>query len=326
VRFAAGAQIYDGRRVWELVRDGATGMAVHERVSGKGHALDLHPRAAPRLLGLRRGDVWLDADGVSVACPLEAGPCTPSPLPETGPLEHPGPGSGFRVALARGEVRLFLPQDADPAGIALASGVARLLSVTWVHGGGGAGEQMANRTFRGRARVHALPHPVTLDGDLADWPEAAPLVVEAPWQLQSGADQWTGIRDASFSVAAAWTSDSICFAGRTRDDDRGPADTLEIHLDTVRLVLPLGDTGTPDAGTPDAGTPDATPAAARVVPGWLGSTFEACIPTAAFHARAKLPFAVSMSDVDGERGATRLSTAPEEDGVPLGELSLNAPP
>lgn len=312
VRVADGAQVYDGRRVWSLER-GADGMSVADRVTGERVLFGAGP--TPRLLAVHQRTVWLEAGrpetGLEVrACSMKDGRCGVTPVPDL-PLDHPGPGTGFRVALEHGTLRLFLPQEHAAEGVALAPRIARLLGVYWVRGGTGEADVVVNRTFRGRARVHALARTVTPDGDLADWPDAAPLVVEAPWQLQSGADGWSGARDGSFSVAAAWTPDRVCVAGRVRDDHAAPDDRLTLHIDTVTVTLPLTEADT----TPEA----------RMLPTWLGAAYEACVPTSAVRSSDQLPFAVLYADADPGEPTTVLTSAPEVDGVPLGELQLRAP-
>ncbi len=306
VRIADGAQIYDGRRVWSL-EDADGGLAVVDRVSGD--RVTLAAGASPRLLALHQRTVWI-ATGTEVrACSMKDGRCGTDAVPEL-PLDHPGPGAGFRVALEDGAIHLHLPQEPAPQGITLATGIARLLGVYWVRGGTGEADEVANRTFRGRARVHAPARAVTADGDLADWPGAAPLVVEAPWQIQSGKDGWSGARDGSFSVAAAWTADAVCLAGRVRDDAPTPDDRLTIRLDRVTRSLPLV---------------EATGAEGALHLTWLGGTYEVCVPTSALPARDQLPFAVLYADADPGESTTVLTSAPDADGMPLGELQLSPP-
>ncbi len=310
VRVAEGAQVYDGRRVWS-VEVGDAGFSVADRVSGERVRFDAG--AAPRLLAVYQRSVWFDtAVGVRV-CGMKAGRCGPGTLPGL-PLTYPGPGKGFHLALENGTLRLFLPQEVSTLGVPLATGIARLLGVYWVRGGTGEADTVVHRTFRGRARVHALARSVAPDGDLADWPGAAPLVVDAPWQLQSGADGWDGPRDGSFSVAATWTADRLCVAGRVRDDAPGPDDTLTVRVDDVAVALPLlGEASAP------------APWTAVLRPTWRGGSYEACLPTSAARASDELPFAVVFTDADPGEATTVLASAPERDGLPLGELLLDAP-
>ncbi|MDP2305233.1 MAG: hypothetical protein Q8P18_04320 [Pseudomonadota bacterium] len=316
VRIAEGAQVYDGRRVWSLER-GTDGLSISDRVTGEN--VRLGAGATPRLLAVHQRTVWLEArspdGGTEVrACSMKDGRCGVTPVPDL-PLDHPGPGAGFRVALERGELRLYLPQEQETEGVALASGIARLLGVYWVRGGTGEADLVVNRTFRGRAQVHALARTITADGDLVDWPSAAPLVVEARWHLQSGADGWSGPRDGSFSVAAVWSPERVCVAGRVRDDHVGPGDQLTLHIDRVSMILPA---------TPTDAAPDAT-SEARMSPTWLGATYEACVPSSALRATDRLPFAVLYEDADPGEPTAVITSAPEVDGVPLGELLLLAP-
>lgn len=306
VRRADGAQVYDGRRVWSLER-GPDGLLAADQVTGERVHFAAGP--APRLLAIHQRTVWLQAstfDSGSLgadtgvrACSMKDGRCGVSAVPEL-PREHPGPGTGFRVALEHGTLRLFLPQESHANGLTLATGVARLIGVYWVRGGTGEADEVLNRTFRGRARVYALARSVTADGDLMDWPDAAPLVVEARWQLQSGADGWSGPRDGSFSVAAVWNPERICVAGRVRDDHTVGEDRLTVHIDTVTVTAPLSRT-------------------------WLGAAYEACVPTMSVRATDRLPFAVAYRDADPGEPTTVLTSAPAVGGAPLGELLLLAP-
>lgn len=306
VRIADGAQVYDGRRVWAL-EPTAAGVAVRDAVTGASLALAAPPGA--RLLRLQDRTAWLQTEAGLHACDLRDGDCAatgsvPEPI-----LDHVGPGPGFHLALENGALRVTLPQDQD-AGVVLATGVARLLGVYWVRGATGEADAVLHRTFRGRARVHALARATALDGDLSDWPDAAPLVVEAPWQLQAGGEGWGGTRDASFSVAAAWTAERVCLAGRVRDDALGDGDALTVALGEARRTVPLV---------------GAAPADAVVRREWLGAAWELCVPTAELEARATLPFAVSYADADPGEAPTVLASAPLADGTPLGELLLDAP-
>ncbi len=309
VRVADGAQLYDGRRVWELVPDG-TGLRVDEHVTGARRPLGFQSGAPPQILALRGRRAWVATDAGTVACTLPDGACTAADAAPALPLDHPGPGKGFRIELSNSDVRLFLPQDTSIDGLRLATNVGRLLAVQWVRSPSSASALAVNRRFRGRARVHALAEAVTLDGDLDDWRAAAPLVVEEPWQLQSGADQWSGPRDASFSVAATWTAERICLAGRVRDEALGAEDVLDLHVDALRVALHLD------------GRPGSDGFVQRE---WFGARYEVCIPTAKVRATDRLPFSVRFTDVDDGATATHLASAPEADGAPLGELLLNAP-
>jgi len=310
VRIAEGAQVYDGRRVWS-VEVGEAGFSVADRVSGERVVFDAG--AAPRLLAVFQRSVWLETAAGLRVCGMKEGRCGPGVAPEL-PLNHPGPGNGFRVALENGTLRLFLPQEGATEGVPLATGLERLLGVYWVRGGTGEADTVVHRTFRGRARVHALARSVTPDGDLTDWPGAAPLVVDAPWQLQSGADGWDGPRDGSFSVAATWTSDRLCVAGRVRDDTPGPEDTLTVRIDASAVSLPLL-----------GGAPTAGPWEAVMRPSWRGGSYEACLPASAARSSDELPFAVVFWDADTGEPTTVLASAPEREGLPLGELLLDAP-
>lgn len=305
VRVAVGAQVYDGRRVWAITSD-PDGPVAEDRVTGAVARLRVGPNA--RLVRLADRSAWYAGPGGNLRCDLRDGACVAGGAPPALELDHAGPGTGFHLALEHGTLRVTLPQDRD-AGIALATQVARLVGVYWVHGATGEVDATLHRSFRGRARVHALPRAVDADGALDDWPDAAPLVVDAPWQLHSGGETWSGPRDASLSVAAAWTDAHFCLGGRVRDDVIEAGDLVVVQIAEVRRALPLD---------------GAVPEGAAVVREWLGARWELCVPEAQLRARDTHPFAVSYTDVDNGETPTILASAPL-DPTPLGELVLDAP-
>jgi len=305
VRVAEGAQVYDGRRVWRIT-PAPKGLVVDDEVSGERVALPAG--AGARILAVHQRSVWVETPDGPLACGMKDGRCARAAPPDL-PLDHPGPGSGFRLVLDAGTLRVALPQERDE-GVVLATGVTRVLGAYWVRGGSGEADAVVHRTFRGRARVHAVARAVTADGALTDWETSAPLVVEAPWQLQSGGADWRGARDGSFSVAAAWTADQVCLAGRVRDDEVSAADELVVQVGPVARRVTLGSDATGDV---------------YVRHGWLGVSWEMCIPSGALPARDRLPLAVTFTDVDTDEGPTVLASAPLEAGSPLGELLLDAP-
>ena len=306
VRVAEGAQVYDGRRVWRLERAEDGSVSIADRVTGESHRFAAGK--SPEINQVAARTVFLETPDEVLACSMKDGRCGPGePLPLR--LTHAGPGEGFRVALDGGTLRLFLPRQ-EPGGIELATGVRRIVGIYWVRDATGEADRVVNRTFRGRARVHAVAAPVVVDGDLHDWVGAAPVVVEAPWELESGADGWHGATDGSFSVAASWIGERVCLAGRVRDDHVVAGDTLRLRLENVDRTVAL-----------DA----AVDGDVWVRPEWLGASWEACVPTQALPSRGHLAFVLAQTDVDPGEPTTVISSSPAEaDGV-MGELLLDAP-
>lgn len=306
IRAAEGAQVYDGRRVWAIERDEDGAIAAEDRVTGERHVFAAGPD--PRVLQVAARTVFVAGDHGTLACSMKDGRCGLSEVPELR-SSHPGPGDGFRVALEGGTLRLYLPRH-EPGGLELATGIRRVLGVYWVRDATGEADRVVNRTFRGRARVHATARRVVPDGELEDWVGAAPVVVEAPWELQAGAQAWKGPTDASFSVAATWTGDQVCLAGRVRDDQLVEGDELRVRVESVerlaRLDLPAdGDLW--------------------VRPEWLGASWETCVPTSRLPSRGHLDFVVAQTDVDPGGPTTVISSAPGDAEGVFGEILLDAP-
>lgn len=299
VRVAEGAQVADGRRVWSF-EETPEGVRFEDRVEHRSSVATV----GTRLLAVHLRYAWIEGETGVFRCDIRDASCVASAVPKL-PLDHPGPGAGFRVELTDGTLRLFLPSGDE--GVSLATGIARIVGVYWVRGATGEADTTLNRTFRGRARIHAQPHAVEVDGVLDDWASAAALVVDAPWQLQSGADGWSGEHDGSFSVAAAWTAEQICFAGRVRDDHLVAGDRVLIQVADTIEELAVDQPST------------------WVSPGWWGVSWERCAPTARLPTVGVLPLAVSFVDHDPGETMTILATAPIKDGVALGELVLDAP-
>jgi hypothetical protein len=245
-------------------------------------------------------------NGSVAECELDRPVCAPAALP-TLPLDHPGPGAGFQLALDAGELRLRVPFAPAP-GVIILDGVARIVGVHWVHETWLEQDPLLDRTYRGWGMVRAVNRDVALDGDLSEWADAAPLVVEAPWQVESGAEQWSGPRDGGFSVAAALVPgfDVVCFAGRVRDDDWTTGDSLAFHLGTHSLSVPLLTRATPEA---------------RVGDGWFSRAYEVCMRDVAL--TGELPFSAGFHDHDGSEGAgqdTVIASSPSTKGQPEGSL------
>jgi hypothetical protein len=322
VRVSEGTRLFDGRHLWDLevhtrpdetyavrLKDLQKGDSAVDRDPGRD--LPLSSASAPTVLSINRQEVWFSTSGGVVHCALMRPMCEGVDKAPSAPLDHPGPGPGFHVTLdEQHHLRLTLPLDPDTSGQVILTNVARVVGAHWVHEGFLQRDAVLDRMYRGRGSIVARSHAVVPDGALADWHDAEPLVVDSPWQIEEGANQWSGPRDASFSVTAARTGDAVCFAGRVRDDDIEATDTMELRVDheVVRLGL---------AEAAQEG---------RVVVGrdWFGVRFEACLPVAAPSA-GPLPFWASFRDVDGSDDTTVLSSAPVDDETVTGTIELPAP-
>lgn len=314
VRVADGAVAYDGTNLvnlhltnvgWE--RDGGPTLSRT--------ALTL-PIGA-RLAALTSEAAHFDTpDGARIRCPHED-TCAPTDTPPAAfALDAPGPGAGFHVRLQADDVYVALPQV--PEGTRVWGGVRAIRAVMWVHAGGAALEPLVNRRFRGHAALAAAPFAehVVPDGHPSEWDAATPMVIDAPWQLQAGADVHHGTRDASFSLAAAWSADRVCLAGRVRDDHVQPGDAMELRVGANTIVLPL-DVATDTTET--SGTQ-----AAAVQTATFGRTFEWCIAARARTGGQELPLQAVLVDHDSNDAPTRIASAAEEGAVPpRGRLLLS---
>lgn len=304
VRVSDGARLWDGRHLWELTptRDArGHGLRVSDLRVDQGGAIPLYADAPLRLVAMDRQHAWIALPNEAVfRCALDRPECDEA-APEPLPMDHPGPGGGFRLHLDGGTLRLDLPHP-DEGEAVLLDGVARVIGVHWVHEGWLEQDAMLDRTYRGQASLVATPRAVQVDGALGEWADAEPLVVDAPWQIDAGGASWRGPEDASFSVAAATHEGALCVAGRVRDDAWTDADALEVRVGDAVQTVPL-----------TRAAPDAANAGA-----WFSRTFEACVPGAA---QASAPFAVTFADHDPD-GDTRIATAPVRDGHTGGTVRL----
>lgn len=310
VRISPGMRLWDGRRLWEVSPTfGADGHGLHvaDLRTQAGLDLPVHAERPLTLAGMTRRDAWVAFPNGSVAeCELDRPVCAPAAVPEL-PLDHPGPGAGFQLVLDGGELHLRVPFAPAP-GVVVLDNVARIVGVHWVHETWLDRDPLLDRTYRGWGMVRAVDRPVRLDGDLAEWADAAPLVVDAPWQVESGAEHWSGARDGGFSVAASRVAgeDAVCFAGRVRDDDWTAGDTLTFHLGAHSLAVPVLTRETPDS---------------RVGDGWFSRAYEVCMRGVSL--TAELPFAAIFHDHDGDDGSgadTVLASSPSLHGQPEGSL------
>lgn len=332
LRAAAGPLLYDGRHVWEIAAggDGAP------RLTDRGGASPVALPVTGTVTGLSRRQIWGAGPSGPWVCDMERLPawagipvaaadrgvaCAPGPAPDP-VLTHPGPGAGFALSLSGGQLRLRLPADAEGEDAALVEGVARVVGVRWVRESDPQTAPLIERLYRGRSRVEAPPLAVRVDGDLSEWRDSRPLVLQEAWHLESGGPRWRGPRDAGAGLAAARDGGRICVAGRLRDDDRSPGDRLELRLGADRWEIPLG--GLADHPVAGGDTPGGF--AWAVGRDWFGARYEACLPAPAsdLSAPAVLPFSLRWEDVDAGEPTTVLSSAPEliPAALPLGALRL----
>lgn len=314
VRVSEGWRLFDGKHLWHLeTRPSGAGYSVHlsdELGREQERTLPVTSTSEPRILALDRMEVWLQASDGMVHCSLRENQCERAAESGKSPLDHVGPGRGFHVELGpTGDLVLILPLDGEgQPGQTILTDVKRVVGAHWVHEGFLERDPVLDRTFRGRASLVAVPRAVTLDGDLGEWLSAEPLVVESPWQIETGADHWQGPLDASFSVTASRTEDGVCFAGRVRDDDITPADQVRLSVGDVTLDLPLH----PSASQ---GT------SAQVRHEAFGTRFEACARAELTRA-GRLPFAAALTDVDDQQPETVLASAPVQAAGGAGQLKV----
>jgi hypothetical protein len=283
--------------------------ALVEEVRSARVALPLPPTSAWTLQRFQPRQAWFSTeDAPAQLCDLLRGDCSPAPTPPPAlSLRRAGPGGGFRLGLEAGTLRFwppYLPPGAD--GELILDDVTALLAVRWLQALPAAPVlEYLDRSFRGAGRLEATAGVVTLDGNLEEWRDADPNVVDAPWQA-AVREHWTGPADASYSIGAMATPTRLCFAGRYRDDDLRPGDVLTLHLAAERWTVPLH--------------PGAQAEGLVLAPEPFGHRFEVCRAHAAVV--GTVPFAALLQDRDGEDEADLLSTSPLYDGQPAGTLSL----
>jgi hypothetical protein len=314
VRVADGAVAYDGTSLVNLT------LSEGRWARDGGPSVPRAPLVLPigaRLAALTPEAAHFDTpDGARTRCPHED-TCAPTDtLPAAFALDAPGPGAGFHVRLQDDDVYVALPQV--PEGTRVWGGARAIRGVMWVHAGGASLEPLVNRRFRGHAALEAAPFAehVVPDGHPSEWDAATPMVIDAPWQLQAGADVHHGARDASFSLAAAWSADRVCLAGRVRDDRVQPGDAVELRVGASAVVLPL------DVATQTTAAPGAQDAAVQAAT--FGRTFEWCTAAMSRTGGEELPLQAVLVDHDGNDPPTRIASAPEEGAVsPRGRLLLS---
>lgn len=301
VRVSEGQRLFDGQHLWDIGlhrEDAGYRVRLSDLISDQTRDLPLLSSTPPELVSFDRMNVWLRTSAGLVHCALTREMCEASAEAGHSALDHMGPGRGFKLVLEPdGDMRLTLPLDPDDAGQIILQNVDRVIGAHWIHEGFMKRDPTLDRVFRGRASLGAILHEVAVDGQLGEWSTAQPLVVDSPWQIESGADNWDGPGDASFSVTAAYSTGLVCFAGRVRDDHVGAGDEMTLQVGELRLSVPLdGRAVTPGVGV--------------VSNDWYGRRFEACMPVT-LPASGTLPFFAALCDADGEAGQTVLASSPE---------------
>lgn len=318
VRIAPGLRLWDGRHLWEVKASldaRGHGLRVSDLKAGRGGDIPLFGAEPLLVVGVTRRSAWVQLPNRAIfECELSRSECAESPVDPL-PMSHPGPGSGFALVLEDGELKLRLPFGSSDA--ILLDHVRRLVGVHWVHETWLDHDPLLDRTYRGRGTLTAVSRQVTPDGDLRDWSDAEPMVVDAPWQVEAGAEGWSGPRDASFSIAVAHSDGKgplLCFAGRVRDDEWTPSDVLVFRVGGETTRVPLGLASGGDLG-------------ASVRAGWFSRSYELC-PGVLFAASGQLPagdvpFSASFEDHDDDSSSV-ISSAPTLNGAGEGAIRVGS--
>jgi hypothetical protein len=306
VRVSEGVVLPGGGRL-VLVEPMLDGWTVGGALTGRRVPLGLPP-ARWEILRVRGGNVWFAGDVGLRRCEMSSARCEATGgLPPGPESQQVGPEAGFRVVLEEdGDVSLLLPHHEAGRGEIIASDIARVVSVRWLADAPDARvQEYLDRSFRGRASLEAAPLEVEVDGDLAEWGDPEPAVVDAPWQADVR-DGWTGPADASFSVAAAYDGPDLCLAGRFRDDLLLPGDAVFVTIDGESTTLPV----------------DGSDPGVAVVREWFGFHFETCFPMPGALADGRGAMVVGYRDADGQGLASTLVTSPQLGRWSVGRLRL----
>ncbi|MSQ02109.1 MAG: hypothetical protein EXR71_09490 [Myxococcales bacterium] len=315
VRIADGLELPGAEAVFAVEPDGDDRYSWHltERLGGARVPFLTPGTEQVRVTRLDDRDVWLFPREGSAgwACALLTGRCrgVTEPFPEL-PMTRTGPGSGFRLELDDHTLRFRQPhQTAEARADVVATRVGAIVGVRWYLKSPSARvAEYIDRRFRGRGTLRAAFREVVVDGILEEWASAEPEVVDAPWQADVRT-HWTGREDASFSVAALWSDEHLCLAGRIRDDVRTAKDALAIVIRKERRVISLLE-------------PPDNAVVAREEFGWH---YEACWPRPWFAtAGSSVAMTVQLQDEDGTGDVDVLATAPIFGAVPIGALDLVA--
>jgi len=168
-----------------------------------------------------------------------------SPYPNPGGGIHlamAGAGNGFSIEELSEGVMLNLPHRSRAVPI-FGSGVS-LLSVAWLDELPISIQAEIDERFSALERIRISPEFSRVDGDLGDWVGDRALPVDSRSNIISGADIWSGPRDASFGVAAHLHRGRLEVGVRIRDDEvLVGLDQIEIETSQGVWSIPLKDVG-----------------------------------------------------------------------------------
>jgi hypothetical protein len=168
---------------------------------------------------------------------------SPYPNPEGGlHLSIPGAGRGFSIDYTETGVMLNLPHRRRAVPI-FGSG-ATLISVAWLDQLPEPVQGEVTERYRALERIRISPESSRVDGDLNDWSNDEALPVDSASNILTGAEHWSGPRDASFGVAAHLHRGRLEVGVRIRDDDvLVGRDKIEIETEHGVWTVPLKDRG-----------------------------------------------------------------------------------
>jgi hypothetical protein len=102
----------------------------------------------------------------------------------------------------------------------------------------------ATRTYEAADALNFQAAPAAspvIDGDLAEWALASPLVVNRAdqFRIMSGTKAWGGPSDISGKMYLAWDAKNLYVAARVTDDTYAPASTPggEFNFDSIELLV-----------------------------------------------------------------------------------------
>jgi hypothetical protein len=121
---------------------------------------------------------------------------------------------------------------------------ATLISVAWLDQLPEPVQGEVTERYRALERIRISPESSRVDGDLNDWSNDEALPVDSASNILTGAEHWSGPRDASFGVAAHLHRGRLEVGVRIRDDDvLVGRDKIEIETEHGVWTVPLKDRG-----------------------------------------------------------------------------------
>lgn len=159
-------------------------------------------------------------------------------------FERFGPDRGFSVHLDGDRLLLSQPHEQSSGDVPLLDQTDHVVAVRWIAEEAVPAESLdlLRERFKAAGSVVARAQDCTVDGDLSEWSGDEALAVGGAGNLERGASQWQGVRDASFALAARLAPHALCIAVRVRDDHVVAGEDLLV-LDTrvARFDLALPD-------------------------------------------------------------------------------------